>query len=102
MVDGLNISGICSTCNNRPECRTLRNSMRINSPVLHCEEFDNFSPGMEIDTDVNTNRNSYEPPDPLNEMIPGRSMGLCLNCENRKACMLPCPEGGVLHCEEYM
>ncbi len=89
MVDELNIYGICSTCNNRPECLSFQKSMQINKPVMYCEEFDNFVAGMEIDAGEN-------------EMIPGRSTGLCINCEVRKTCMLPSPEGGVLHCEEYV
>lgn len=28
--------------------------------------------------------------------------GLCVNCMNRDACLLPKSEGGVWHCEEYM
>ncbi len=31
----------------------------------------------------------------------GRSLGLCMNCENRFSCTFPVPEGGVWHCEEY-
>ncbi len=28
--------------------------------------------------------------------------GLCMNCENRKDCLLPKSEGGVWHCGEYV
>lgn len=28
--------------------------------------------------------------------------GLCFNCDNRDNCMLPKPEEGVWHCEEYI
>jgi len=102
MDAGLNIHGICSTCNSHPGCLSFQNSMQINSPVLHCEEFDNFVPAMEIDADENGKKDFYKSPDHLYEMIPGRSTGLCMNCENRKTCMLPSPEGGVLYCEEYI
>ncbi|MBN1788451.1 MAG: hypothetical protein JW806_08665 [Sedimentisphaerales bacterium] len=27
--------------------------------------------------------------------------GLCSDCENRKTCKFPKPEGGVWHCQEY-
>ncbi len=101
MVDELNIYGICSTCNNRPECLSFQNSMQINKPVMYCEEFDNFVPGMEVDANENGEKISPKPPDHIDEMILGRSMGLCINCEVRKTCMLPSPEGGALHCEEY-
>ncbi len=101
MATELNIYGLCSTCNNRPECLSFQNSMQINRPVLYCEEFDNFVPGMDIDADENEKNDSYRPSDHLNEIIPGRTMGLCINCEDRKTCMLPSPTGGVLYCEEH-
>jgi hypothetical protein len=28
--------------------------------------------------------------------------GLCMNCENRRVCTHPKPEGGVWHCENYV
>ena len=31
-----------------------------------------------------------------------RFKGLCMNCDNRFDCLLPRPEGGVWHCEEYL
>ena len=44
MVEGLNIYGICSTCDNRPECRSFKNGFQINSPVWNdariCERLD--------------------------------------------------------------
>jgi len=27
--------------------------------------------------------------------------GLCMNCAHRDTCLLPRPESGVWHCEEY-
>ncbi len=27
--------------------------------------------------------------------------GLCVNCEHRRTCTYPKPEGGVWHCEDY-
>ena len=102
MVEELNIYGICSTCNHRPECLSFQKSMQKNSPVLNCEEFDSFVSGIEIDADENREKKSYKPPDHIGEMIPKRSIGLCVNCEDRKTCNLPFPAGGVLHCEEYI
>jgi len=102
MVEELNIHGICSTCNNRPECRLFQNSMQINRPVVYCEGLDNFGTGLEIDADEKGTEGSSKPPDHIDEMIPGRTMGLCINCEDRKRCMLPSPAGGILHCEEYI
>jgi len=102
MVEELTSYGICSTCNNRPECRSFQNSIQKNSPVLNCEEFDSFVPGIEIDADENGKKGSYKSLDPIGKMVPKRSIGLCVNCEARKTCMLPFPAGGVLHCEEYI
>jgi len=42
--------GICVTCNNRPECLSLQNSLRADRPIWDCEEFDNFVPGMKSDS----------------------------------------------------
>jgi len=27
--------------------------------------------------------------------------GLCMNCEHRRTCTYPKPEGGIWHCEDY-
>jgi hypothetical protein len=32
----------------------------------------------------------------------GEFEGLCVNCANRETCLVPKPEGGVWHCEEYV
>lgn len=102
MVAELNTYGICSTCNNRPECLSFQKNVRRNTPVLHCEEFENIVPGSPINTDANGKKNSYKPLDHVGEMISERAVGLCVNCAVRKTCMLPPPEGGVLYCEEYL
>ncbi len=35
------------------------------------------------------------------QAIPSYHKGLCMNCDERETCMLPRPESGVWHCEEY-
>ena len=94
--------GICVTCNNRTECLSLQNSLRADRPIWHCEEFDDFVPGMKSDSANIRKKNSFNKPDYNDDIIPGRTMGLCINCENRKTCMLPSPTGGIWHCEEYI
>jgi hypothetical protein len=98
--------GICVTCNNRPECLSYQNSLRADRPIWNCEEFDDFVPGMKSDSVNKKKKNSFNKPDKnpdyKNDIIPGRTMGLCMNCGNRKTCMLPSPAGGIWHCEEYI
>jgi len=40
-------------------------------------------------------------PNPDEKSDRERFKGLCMNCDNRFECLLPRPEGGVWHCEEY-
>ena len=94
--------GICVTCNNRPECLSYQNSLRLGRPIWDCEEFDDSVPGMKSDFVNIKEKNTLNKPDDNNDKIPGRTMGLCMNCGNRKTCMLPSPPGGVWHCEEYI
>ena len=94
--------GICVNCNNRPECLSYQNSLRADRPIWHCEEFDDFVPGMKSDSANIKKKKSMNKPDVNNDLIPGRTMGLCMNCGNRKTCMLPSPAGGIWHCEEYI
>lgn len=94
--------GICITCNNRPECLSFQNSLRANRPIWNCEEFDDFVPGMKSDSANIKKKNSFNKPVCNNDIVPGRTMGLCINCDNRKTCMLPSPTGGIWYCEEYI
>ena len=103
--------GICITCNHRPSCLSFQNSLRIQSPVLQCEEFEDYPPSEEaFDVDppsknenvLRTASGASSVNDGDNdEKIKERSMGLCINCESRESCMFPVPAGGVWHCEEY-
>ncbi len=42
-----------------------------------------------------------QPSEPGEKGETARFKGLCMNCDHRFECMLPRPEGGVWHCEEY-
>jgi len=94
--------GICVNCNNRSECLSYQNSLRSGRPIWNCEEFDDSVPAMKSDSVNRKKKNVLNEPDDCNDKIPGRTMGLCTNCGNRKTCMLPSPTGGIWHCEEYI
>ena len=87
---------ICSICKNAPGCTFPKDSQK---PVLNCEEF-------EVDTcpSVKTTGKDESPAtdsgDPEDEDS-GNFIGLCSDCDNRKTCVFPKPEGGIWHCEEY-
>jgi hypothetical protein len=88
--------GLCSTCINRPEC-VYRESRGFDA--VFCELFD----------DVGQSNGDHAP---AVKSVPvktgeggtdamGKLKGLCLNCKHRDTCVLPHPDGGVWHCEEY-
>jgi len=90
--------GLCSTCNNAAGCyyRARR------GPALFCELFDGYAPPAERitseraspPTDSSSARRAAE-----EEVF--KYSGLCVNCEHRRTCTHPKPEGGVWHCENY-
>ena len=83
--------GLCSSCNSDPTCSHSKDG---NKPILQCEEFDGYAPAP-IRTKMKRTAVTSAAPDS------GKYKGLCVNCENRKTCNHPKPEGGVWHCEEY-
>ena len=93
--------GLCSTCRHAATCTYLKDAK---CPVINCEEFEieiselpreTFS-GKDVSASkrLSTGRRSSRDDS-------ARYKGLCSDCENRKTCMYPKPEGGVWHCEEY-
>ncbi len=83
--------GLCMTCNNAPDC--VYRSQR-GFDALYCETYDSgeCSIAEPIITSVK----------PLSgEMKQHPCKGLCSNCDNYEDCLLPMPEEGVWHCEEY-
>ena len=89
--------GLCSTCKNAPACTFLRDPRKT---VVCCEEFDGDLP--------RARKPTAKERSPLSQSYAARDedsarfSGLCSNCENRKSCVFPKPEGGVWHCEEYL
>lgn len=83
---------LCSNCDNADACD---GGTRPRRPIFFCESFEVFgaAPVMERDQDN---------PAPLRAAPSANGYaGLCMNCDNVRVCMLPKPEGGVWHCEEY-
>jgi hypothetical protein len=37
----------------------------------------------------------------VEEKDSGQYKGLCRNCKKQKTCLIPKPEGGIWHCEDY-
>ena len=87
---------LCSSCKNDPDCTFKKNRPK---PSLYCEEF-------EVDTSPSVKTTGkYKSPETTSvdaeEDDSSKFTGLCINCDNRKTCAFPKPEGGIWHCEEY-
>ncbi len=96
MSENMRYVGLCSICKNTSSCTFPRDP---DKPVFHCEEF-------EIEKTVSIKPPVKElPPTPLmqtaKEKDSTRIIGLCSDCENRRSCAFPKPEGGIWQCEEY-
>ncbi len=88
--------GLCATCNEASSCVYAKNAQR---PVLYCEMFDDSSRSQETVIVDKAVKSPSEPAVQSGEHTTFK--GLCINCDNRKTCTFPQPEGGVWHCEEY-
>lgn len=82
---------LCSSCRHAAGC-TFQKDRQI--PSLYCEEF-------EIDTGPPVQPAAKEIPAANADKDSCEFIGLCSNCDNRKTCDFPKPEGGIWHCEEY-
>ena len=81
---------LCSTCSHAESCRGHSTPQR---PIFFCEMFEVFAPEPVAARPVAAK--------PAEQEDTGRHKGLCVNCDNRDTCILPRPEGGVWHCQEY-
>jgi hypothetical protein len=94
--------GLCSTCRHAGSCTYQSDPKR---PVLSCEEFEieTGEPARVSGSDVLSACPTDTPAlaGAGDEDDFARYKGLCGNCEQRKSCTFPKPEGGVWHCEEY-
>jgi hypothetical protein len=96
MVENNKYRDICSTCRNAPGCTFQKDRPK---PSLYCEEFEiDMSPSVKIaGKEKSPATASVDAEDEeLNKFV-----GLCSNCDNRRTCAFPKPEGGIWHCEEY-
>jgi len=86
---------LCSSCKNAGDCIFQKD---LQKPALYCEEFE-----IDISLPVKIAREEKVSPtipvDPKGDS--GKFIGLCSNCDNRRTCAFPIPEGGIWHCEEY-
>jgi len=80
---------LCSTCNHLRTCETRGTARR---PVFYCEEFDAYVPVAARPASAS---------EPEKKAGPDKYGGLCCNCDNRHTCVVPKPESGIWHCEEY-
>jgi len=88
--------GLCSTCRHAPNCTYPGDVQR---PAFYCEEFE-----IEITTAKKIPEYGISQSTASSIAVPEESaelIGLCSDCENRKTCVFPKPEGGIWHCEEY-
>ena len=91
--------GLCMTCNNAPDC--VYRSQR-GFDALYCEMYDCYpvtTASSDEGGDTEPIITSVKPPS--KEMSQHSAKGLCSNCDNFEDCLLPKPEEGVWHCEEY-
>ncbi len=104
---------LCTTCVYGPTC-TRR--VYAGVPIWYCNEFDDSdapsgvlrapeNPAQPVEDE--TSDTSPKEPDSVNSSCDEAGeepdlKGLCVNCENRRSCLMPKPEGGVWHCEEYL
>ena len=91
MPDNSAYPSLCSTC--RPAA-TGNCANAAGGQSFYCELFEIDSPSQQIREHLPPRQ---EPP--ATELTD--DIGLCCDCENRRSCMFPKPEGGVWHCEEY-
>jgi len=94
----LAMHGLCGVCAKAAKCVYPR---KTGGPLLQCDEFE---------LDRLPSRMAPGPSRALagHRLSPGAGegdsathTGLCQDCENRRDCTFPRPEGGVWRCEEY-
>jgi len=98
MAEKTETRGLCSTCTNASGCAYLQ---RAKSLVLQCEEFEDYQPPRRS-AGIPGTRPASPPLGPdAGEGDASDYRGLCSDCEDRRTCTFPRPEGGVWRCEEY-
>ena len=87
---------LCSNCKNAADCTFQKNRQK---PSLYCEEFEiDIYPSAKI---AGKEKSSSTASVDAEDNDSGKFIGLCSNCDNRRTCAFPKPEGGIWHCEDY-
>lgn len=93
--------GICITCRHRSYCQSLQNGLRAQRPVWDCNEYEHNDSDAADAVSAAYRVRSTDGEYLSHGTNEDRSIGLCINCDQRRSCMLPIAEGGVWHCGEY-
>jgi hypothetical protein len=95
MPENMKYFGLCVSCRNASSCTFPRDPAK---PAFYCEEFeiDKAAPTMSSKKD----QLLATEPDTIGEDST-KFIGLCSDCEGRRKCAFPKPEGGIWRCEEY-
>jgi hypothetical protein len=95
MPDEIRYFGLCMSCKNASSCTFPRDPTR---PAFYCEEFEvaTTASTMSFGEDRGLVTGSDASDEDSEEFI-----GLCSDCEVRRDCTFPKPEGGIWCCEEY-
>ena len=94
--DNMQDRSLCSNCKNAASCTFPKDRQK---PSMYCEEYElDVCPPAKI---AGTEKPILATPVKMKDEDSGKFIGLCRNCNNRKTCVFPKPEGGVWHCEEY-
>jgi len=95
MSENTRYFGLCMSCRNASSCTFPRDPAR---PAFYCEEFeiDTATSIMSPEKDqlFTTEHDAFDEDSK-------KFIGLCSDCEGRKNCAFPKPEGGIWCCEEY-
>lgn len=89
------LSGLCGSCLNAPDCVFLKNVLR---PVFECGEFNPI-----LKKDSNTTPKKIKPTAQNKSEAPASSehQGLCRICDRRNSCEYTKNQTIIWHCEEY-
>lgn len=91
--------GLCSTCNNAPDCSLCDDMSRA---IWECEEYEDSIPPPRKDVrNAFVNGRTAVLAGARGAQAPEKYKGLCLDCENRTTCSYGNREAGVWHCEDY-
>ena len=102
MSGNRDVIDLCSTCVNKQNCIF---KIYSGKPVWYCNEFDVTENSIPSRKENNGKEKRNIPDQRIlssqEEDEPEGLKGLCVNCDERRVCLRPKPEGGIWHCEEY-